>query len=107
LPVQRTNSVANAPLIGSGAPFLIVPVGAWLFRENIYPRALVFTLLAFGGVAVVFLSAPLGVDASLEGSILGVLLVLGSFEFVGHFEEHGWKLAGTVVPIAYRPGPCG
>jgi hypothetical protein len=26
---------------------------------------------------------------------------VGSLEFVGPFEEHGWKLAGTIVPIAY------
>ncbi len=38
------NSVANAALIGSLAPFLIVPVGAWLFGEYIEPRALVFAL---------------------------------------------------------------
>ena len=35
------------------------------------------------------------------GILVGGLLVLGSFEFVGRFEEHGWKLAGTIVPIAY------
>ena len=35
------------------------------------------------------------------GIAIGALLVLGSFEFVGRFEEQGWKLAGTVVPIAY------
>ena len=35
------------------------------------------------------------------GIAVGMLLVLGSFEFVGRFEEHSWKLAGTVVPIAY------
>jgi hypothetical protein len=29
------------------------------------------------------------------------LLVVGSLEFVGRFEEHGWKLAATIVPIAY------
>ena len=29
------NSVANAALIGSLAPFLIVPIGAWLFRERL------------------------------------------------------------------------
>ena len=28
-------------------------------------------------------------------------LVVGSLEFVGRFEENGWKLAGTIVPIAY------
>ena len=31
------NSVANAALIGSLAPFFIVPIGAWLFRERINP----------------------------------------------------------------------
>jgi hypothetical protein len=35
------------------------------------------------------------------GIIIGLLLVVGSFEFVGRFEEQGWKLAGTMVPIAY------
>jgi hypothetical protein len=35
------------------------------------------------------------------GIAVGALLVVGSFEFVGRFEETGWKLAGTVVPIAY------
>jgi hypothetical protein len=28
-------------------------------------------------------------------------MLVGSFEFVGSFEEHGWKQAGTLVPIAY------
>ena len=35
------NSVANAALIGSLSPFLIVPIGAWLFEEYFDPRALV------------------------------------------------------------------
>src|SRR4051812_39276067 len=43
------NSVANAALIGSLAPFLIVPAGAWLFSEYISPRAIVFAVIAFGG----------------------------------------------------------
>ena len=34
------NSVANAALIGSLSPFLIVPIGAALFREYFNPRAL-------------------------------------------------------------------
>lgn len=37
----------------------------------------------------------------LPGIAIGLLLVVGSLEFVGRFEEHGWKLAGTIVPIAY------
>jgi hypothetical protein len=35
------------------------------------------------------------------GIAVGALLILGSLEFVGRFEEQGWKLAGTIVPIAY------
>ena len=38
---------------------------------------------------------------ALTGIAVGLLLVVGSLEFVGPFEEHGWKLAGTIVPIAY------
>jgi hypothetical protein len=35
------------------------------------------------------------------GMLIGAALVLSSLEFVGRHEEHGWKLAGTIVPIAY------
>ena len=52
------NSVANAALIGSLSPFFIVPLGAALFLEYHDPRALVFALVAFGGLALVLFSAP-------------------------------------------------
>jgi Domain of unknown function (DUF4386) len=35
------------------------------------------------------------------GIAIGLLLVAGSLEFIGSFEEKGWKLAGAIVPIAY------
>ena len=35
------------------------------------------------------------------GIIIGLFLVVGSFEFVGRFEKEGWKLAAAIVPIAY------
>jgi hypothetical protein len=35
------------------------------------------------------------------GIMIGCVLVVGSLEFVGRFEENGWKLAGAIVPIAY------
>ena len=35
------------------------------------------------------------------GIVLGLVLVVGSFEFVGPFEETGWGFAGMLVPIAY------
>ena len=35
------------------------------------------------------------------GIIVGLFLGVGSLEFVGRFEEQGWRLAGAIVPIAY------
>ena len=70
------NSVANAALIGSLAPFLIVPAGAVLFHEYINPKALAFAVVAFGGVALVLFSAPPNGDASLEGNVFGFLAML-------------------------------
>jgi Domain of unknown function (DUF4386) len=35
------------------------------------------------------------------GLVLASLFVVGSLEFVGRFEPGGWKLAGTLVPLAY------
>src|SRR3954462_7925550 len=99
------NSVANAALIGSCAPFLIVPVGAWVFREYINRRALVFALLAFGGVALVLLSAPTGGDASLEGYVFGVIAMLLLVSYVAstrYFrrEMDVTTFMATICPIA-------
>src|SRR3954452_9158121 len=84
------NSVANAALIGSLAPFLIVPVGGWLFAEYINPKALLFAVVAFGGVALVLLSAPRNGDASLEGNLFGLtamLLLVGYVASTRHFRD--------------------
>jgi hypothetical protein len=35
------------------------------------------------------------------GLVLAPLFLVGSLEFVGGFEPRGWKLAGTLVPLAY------
>jgi drug/metabolite transporter (DMT)-like permease len=70
------NSVANAALIGSLSPFLIVPIGARLFNEYNNPRALVLALVAFGGVCIVLFSAPPNGDASIRGNVFGVLAML-------------------------------
>ena len=99
------NSVANAALIGSLAPFLIVPVGAWLFSEYIDPRALVFAVLAFGGVTLVLFSAPPNGDASLEGNVFGVIAMLLLVAYVAstkHFrrEMDVTTFMATICPIA-------
>ncbi|HYH90072.1 MAG TPA: DMT family transporter [Solirubrobacteraceae bacterium] len=99
------NSVANAALIGSLAPFLIVPVGAWLFSEYIDPRALVFALVAFGGVALVLFSAPPNGDASLEGNLFGflaMLLLVGYVAATKHYRQEMdvTTFMATICPIA-------
>ena len=35
------------------------------------------------------------------GLVLAPLFMVGSLEFVGPWESGGWKLAGTIVPLAY------
>jgi drug/metabolite transporter (DMT)-like permease len=99
------NSVANAALIGSLAPFLIVPVGAWLFKEYIHPRALVFAVVAFGGVGLVLFSAPANGDASLEGNVFGMLAMLLLVAYVAstrHFRQDMdvTTFMATICPIA-------
>jgi drug/metabolite transporter (DMT)-like permease len=99
------NSVANAALIGSLAPFLIVPVGAWLFKEYIEPRALVFAVLAFGGVALVLLSAPPNGDASLEGNVFGFIAMLLLVAYVASTKYFRQEMdvttfMATICPIA-------
>jgi drug/metabolite transporter (DMT)-like permease len=99
------NSVANAALIGSLAPFFIVPTGAWLFREHIDPRALVFAVVAFGGVAIVLFSAPPNGDASLQGNVFGavaMLLLVGYVASTRHFRKDMDvpTFMATICPIA-------
>ena len=99
------NSVANAALIGSLAPFFIVPLGAVLFAEYLNPRALVFALVSFGGTALVLFSAPANGDASLMGNVFGViamLLLTGYVVSTRHFrgEMDVTTFMATISPIA-------
>jgi len=99
------NSVANAALIGSLSPFLIVPLGAVLFQEYINLRALVFALVAFGGAVIVLFSAPPNGDASLRGNAFGVLAMLlwtGYVVSTRHFRRDMdvATFMATVSPIA-------
>jgi drug/metabolite transporter (DMT)-like permease len=99
------NSVANAALIGSLAPFLIVPIGAWLFTEYNDRRALVFALVAFGGVGIVLFSAPPRGDATLGGNVFGFLAMLLLVAYVvstRHFRQDMdvAVFMATICPIA-------
>jgi hypothetical protein len=57
-----------------------------------------WTLLASGSIlSTAILPGWLGII----GIVIGLALLVGTLEFVGPNEEHGWPLAGTIVPIAY------
>jgi hypothetical protein len=58
----------------------------------------VWTLLA--GVALVQTAEVPG-WLGVVGIVVGPVLALCSLEFVGPFEERGWKLAGALTPVAY------
>jgi drug/metabolite transporter (DMT)-like permease len=99
------NSVANAALIGSLSPFLIVPIGAGLFKEYFNLRALAFALVAFGGVGIVLFSAPANGDASTRGNVFGMLAMLlwaGYVASTRHFRRDMdvATFMATVSPIA-------
>lgn len=99
------NSVANAALIGSLAPFLIVPLGAYLFREYFNIRALVFALAGFGGAAMVLLNAPALGDASWRGNVfaaIALVLWTGYIVSTRHFRQSMdvATFMATVSPIA-------
>ena len=98
------NSVANAALIGSMAPFLIVPIGAMLFGEFNDRRALVFALVAFSGLGLVLFSAPAKGDASLTGNVFGftaMLLLVAYVVSTRHFRRDMdvATFMATVCPI--------
>jgi hypothetical protein len=53
-------------------------------------------------VAASILSTPvLPGWLGLVGLPIGIALLIGTLEFVGPNERHGWPLAGVIVPIAY------
>jgi drug/metabolite transporter (DMT)-like permease len=99
------NSVANAALIGSLSPFLIVPLGARLFKERINPRALVFALIAFAGLTIVLFNAPSSGDASARGNVFGLIAMVLWTAYVTttrHFRREMDVAAfmATISPIA-------
>lgn len=99
------NSVANAALIGSLSPFLIVPLGAFLFDERINRRGLLFALVAFGGLPIVLYNAPPNGDATALGNVFGVLAMVlwtGYVTSTRHFrrEMSVAVFMATVSPIA-------
>jgi hypothetical protein len=44
-------------------------------------------------------------DSEPAGIVIGALLMICSLEFVGAFEQEGWKLAGVFTPSRMSLGP--
>jgi hypothetical protein len=54
----------------------------------------------FAGVALI--DSTVGPDwLGVLGVVIGPLFLASSLEFVGGFEDSGWKLAGAVTPVTY------
>ena len=71
------NSVANAALIGSLAPFLIVPIGAMALQRVQRSASTVLRARSRSGVSASCCSAhPPNGDASLRGNVFGFLAML-------------------------------
>jgi drug/metabolite transporter (DMT)-like permease len=111
------NSVANAEMISAMTPFIVVPIGARFFGERLNSRALFFALAAFGGVALVLFGAPPNGDASVRGSVFGVLALLcwagyisGTRHLRGEMDVASYMAAMTpvatlaVLPLALLHG---
>lgn len=58
-------------------------------------------LMTGAWTVIVAAAGALPLWLAVPGIVIGAMLVLGAFEFVGPFEDRGWKLAGVLVPIGY------
>jgi hypothetical protein len=52
------------------------------------------------GVAIMT-TGVVGAWIGFAGLVIGALLALCAFEFVGSFEDRGWRLAGAITPFVY------
>ncbi len=63
-------AVANAEFIGALTPLLIVPAGAWFFKEKVNLRALSFGFVSLAGLVLVLFNAPARGEASWSGNLI-------------------------------------
>ena len=113
------NSVANAEMISAMTPFIVVPLGAKFFGERLNSRALFFALFAIGGVGIVLFSAPTSGDASVRGSLFGLVAlgcwagyISGTRRLRGEMDVASYMAAMTpmatvaVLPLALFTATC-
>jgi drug/metabolite transporter (DMT)-like permease len=74
-------TIASAEFTGALTPLLVVPLGAWFFKERLRADALAFGLISIAGLALVLFNAP----------------PTGEFSWAGI----GWIVAATAMWAAY------
>lgn len=72
-------SVASAEFTGALTPLIVVPLGAYFFKERLRPGALAFGAISLVGLAIVLFNAPPNGEFSWNGvAWIGCALVLWS-----------------------------
>jgi len=76
----------------------------WTFAMTavlVAPLAVLLSIALVGGSGTIrTVAAVVPFWLGIVG-VVGLLLIVCAFEFVGPFEPSGWKLAGTMTPITY------
>ncbi len=73
--ITRT-SIAHAEFITTLTPLILVPAGAFFFAEHPNWAALRFGLISVVGIALVLLFSPVGGEATIEGDLLMLIVVI-------------------------------
>jgi len=101
---QRT-SIANATLIGSLSPLVILPVAALMMGDRLGARRLGFGLMAVIGVAMTVLGASSSSDASFTGDLLAagtLLLFSAQLILVKRHRDlgaHAWAFVAAISTV--------
>ena len=98
-------SVASAEFTGSLTPLLVVPLGAWLFKERLHLGALAFGLISLVGLAIVLFFAPPNGEFSWVGIawIGGALCMWATYLLTSRTLRQGRSVAvvmAHITPIA-------
>jgi drug/metabolite transporter (DMT)-like permease len=98
-------TVASAEFTGSLTPLLVVPLGAWLFKEKLHLGALAFGGISLVGLAIVLFFAPPNGEFSWVGVtwIIGALCMWATYLLTSRTLRQGRSVAvvmAHITPIA-------
>jgi drug/metabolite transporter (DMT)-like permease len=99
-------SIANATLIGSLTPVVVLLVAKRLFGDNVEPRLFGLAAVALAAVTLVVLSGPAGGSSSLKGDAYAVAnLILWTVYFIRAKQLrddglHSWTFIATIFTVA-------